>query len=132
MAMSKSPHIKSIGKLSLVPGIFNINEPILFGAPVVMNPILGIPFVLAPLINGTIAWFMIKANIAERIIMMVPWTTPAPIAAFLASDLSPLNFLLSISLILLSIILYYPFVKIYEKSLERTQQDIFQTAEAKR
>ncbi len=118
MVMSKSSHIKSIGKLSIVPGIFNINEPILFGAPIVMNPILGIPFIFVPLINGTIAWFMIKVNIAEKIITMVPWTTPAPIAAFLSSGLSPLNFLLSISLILLSIILYYPFVKMYEKSLE--------------
>lgn len=119
MIFSKSSHIKSIGKLSIIPGIFNINEPILFGAPVVMNPILGIPFILVPLINGTIAWFMIKVNIAEKIVTMVPWTTPAPLAAFLASGLSPLNFLLSVSLILLSIILYYPFVKIYEKSLEQ-------------
>lgn len=118
MMISKSSHLKSVGKLALVPGIFNINEPLLFGAPIVMNPILGIPFILVPMINGTIAWFMVKVNIAAKIVTLVPWTTPAPIAAFLSSGLSPLNLLLSLSLILLSIILYYPFVKIYERTLE--------------
>ena len=113
MALSKNAHLKSIGRLSVVPGIFNINEPIIFGAPIVMNPILFIPFICVPIINASIAWFFLKTGIVGRIVTLVPWTTPSPIGALLATNFNLMAFLLSAFLVVLSIILYLPFLKVY-------------------
>lgn len=121
MSMSKSEHLKSIGKISIVPSIFNINEPVIFGAPIVMNPVLLIPFVGIPMINTCIAWFATSSGLVNRVITLVPWTTPSPLAAVLAtSDIKAM--VLSFVLIMLSIIIYYPFLKIYEKTLEKEER----------
>lgn len=119
MVRSKNEHIKSIGKLSLVPAIFNINEPIMFGAPVVMNPILFIPFIFLPVINATIAWIFTKLNIIGHIVSLVPWTTPGPVAAFLATNLNVGSMVLSLALVVFSYLVYVPFLKTYELSLEK-------------
>ena len=63
MMFSKSTYLKSLGRLSFLPGLFNINEPVIFGTPIVMNPILGIPFIVAPLITTTLSYFLTVANI---------------------------------------------------------------------
>lgn len=117
MSRSKLDHLKSIGKLSIIPGIFNINEPIIFGAPIVMNPILFIPFLGVPIINTIITWTVVKSGLVPRVVSLVPWTTPGPIAALLATNLSITAFILSGSLVFLSYLLYIPFVRVYEKSL---------------
>ena len=62
---SKSNYLKQLGRLSILPGIFNINEPVIFGAPIVMNPILGIPFLVAPLITTTISYFATTTGIVQ-------------------------------------------------------------------
>ena len=124
MFLSKKDHIKSIGKISLIPGIFNINEPIIFGAPIVMNPILFIPFLFTPIINATIAWFCVKSGIVGHIVSLVPWTTPAPVGALLARNFSIGAFVLSILLIGLSVVIYYPFLRLYETSLEKEEFDL--------
>lgn len=121
MVRSKNEHIKSIGKLSIVPAIFNINEPIMFGAPVVMNPILVIPFICIPIINATIAWVFTKLNIIGHIVSLVPWTTPGPLAALLATNLNFASMILSLVLIFTSYLAYIPFLRAYEISLEREE-----------
>ena len=63
MLMSKNAQVKAIGKLAIVPGIFNINEPIIFGIPIVMNPLFAIPFVLTPIINAIISYILMELNI---------------------------------------------------------------------
>ena len=78
---SKSAHLRSIGKLGLVPACFNINEPVIFGSPIVMNPVLFIPFVVAPMVNATIAYSAAKMDLIGKVISLVPWTAPAPIGA---------------------------------------------------
>lgn len=118
LSRSKLDHLRSIGKFSIIPGIFNINEPIIFGAPIVMNPILFIPFIGVPMINTVIAWTVVKMGLVPKIVSLVPWTTPGPIAALLATNFSIIAFLLSCVLIALSYVLYLPFVKVYERSLE--------------
>ncbi len=118
MSMSKVDHLKSIGKISLIPGLFNINEPVIFGAPIVMNPILFIPFLFVPIINVTIAWFAVSTGLVSKIVTLVPWTTPGPIGALLATNFSITALVLSFALVALSAVLYYPFLKVYEKSLE--------------
>ncbi|MGL6119228.1 MAG: PTS cellobiose transporter subunit IIC [Fusobacteriaceae bacterium] len=117
MMVSKNAHIKSIGKISVIPAVFNINEPIMFGAPIVMNPLLFIPFVGIPVLNASIAWFATKFNLVGKIVSLVPWTTPGPIGALLGTNFSVSAFLLSCGLIALSFFLYIPFLRVYEKSL---------------
>lgn len=121
MAVSKNDHIKSIGKLSVIPAVFNINEPIMFGAPIVMNPLLFIPFVGIPVLNACIAWFATKMNLVGKIVTLVPWTTPGPIGAFLATNFSVTALLLSCALVALSFFLYLPFLRVYEKTLEESE-----------
>ncbi|MEI0610661.1 PTS cellobiose transporter subunit IIC [Brachyspira pilosicoli] len=121
MVRSKNEHIKSIGKLSIVPAVFNINEPIMFGAPVVMNPVLMIPFIALPIINATIAWIFTKLNIIGHIVSLVPWTTPGPLAALLATNLNFGSMILSLVLIFTSYLAYIPFLKAYEISLEKEE-----------
>jgi len=126
MSRSKVPHLKSIGKLSAVPGIFNINEPIIFGAPIVMNPILFIPFITAPIINATIAYTAIKIGLVGKIMTFVPWTTPGPVAAFLSTNFGFSALLLSLGLVALSTVVYLPFVRAYERQLlaEETKEAV--------
>lgn len=121
MVRSKNEHIKSIGKLSIVPAVFNINEPIMFGAPVVMNPVLMIPFIALPIINATIAWIFTKLNIIGHIVSLVPWTTPGQLAALLATNLNVGSMILSLVLIFTSYLAYIPFLKTYEISLEKEE-----------
>lgn len=114
---SKSIHLRSIGKLSIVPTMFNINEPVIFGSPIVMNPILFLPFVGIPMLNATIAYSAAKLGLIGKIFTLVPWTTPGPLGASWAAGWQLTNGLLSIALIALDLVLYYPFFKIYEKQL---------------
>lgn len=60
---SRSAHLRSIGRLSVVPSIFNINEPVIFGTPIVMNPVFFIPFMLAPMVNAVLAWAAMKLDL---------------------------------------------------------------------
>jgi PTS system cellobiose-specific IIC component len=114
---SKSVHLRSIGKLCVVPAIFNINEPIIFGSPIVMNPILFFPFIAAPMINATIAYIAAQTGLIGKVVSLVPWSAPAPIGAAWGAGWQMSNGLLVIGLLALDLALYYPFFKIYEKQL---------------
>ncbi|WP_435234700.1 PTS sugar transporter subunit IIC [Psychromonas sp. PT13] len=119
---SKSVHLKSIGKLCIVPSIFNINEPVIFGSPIVMNPIMFFPFIGAPMINATIAYIAVSTDLVGKAVSLVPWTAPAPIGASWAAGWIPSNGLLVLALIALDIAIYYPFFKIYEKELLKQEE----------
>lgn len=114
---SRAKHLKTIGKLSIVPSIFNINEPILFGTPLTMNPIFFIPLVLAPMVNATIAYFATKIGMIPMLYALPPWTVPAPVLAMWASGWNIKAFLFVIFLMVISGIIWYPFMKVYEKQL---------------
>lgn len=117
MLASKSKHIKNIGKISLLPGVCNINEPIIYGLPITMNPILALPFIFIPAITGTISYFALKFNFVHRLCSMPPWTLPAPIGAFFATLFDWHSIVLVAVNIIIATILYYPFLKEYEKTL---------------
>lgn len=114
---SKSVHLRSIGKLSVVPSIFNINEPVIFGSPIVMNPILFIPFVGAPMVNAIIAYVAAQTDLIGKTISLVPWTAPAPIGAAWGAGWEISNGLLVLGLIVIDLMIYYPFFKIHEKQI---------------
>lgn len=111
---SKSAELKTLGKLSIGPAIFNINEPIIFGLPMVLNPLMMIPFIFVPVINSIIAYGLMAFHIVGKGIIETPWTTPAPLGAALGC----MDFkaaIMVICLIILDMVLYYPFFKLLEK-----------------
>ena len=112
---SKSKFLKSLGKLSIVPGLFNINEPIIFGAPIVMNPILAIPFILAPVVMGIVAYFATVTDLVPMMMARLPFSIPSPIGAVMSTNWSLAAGALTIINFIISYIIYYPFFKIFEK-----------------
>ncbi|WP_064607852.1 PTS sugar transporter subunit IIC [Photobacterium sp. J15] len=116
MMRSKSTHLRTIGKMSIIPSTFNINEPVIFGTPIVMNPNYFIPWMLSPIINTCIVWAAFKTEIISKIIALPPWTMPAPIGAIIATNSSTAAFVVVLCVVV-SVIIYYPFFKIHEKQL---------------
>lgn len=119
---AKSSHLKQLSKLSIVPGIFNINEPVIFGLPIVFNPMMLVPFILVPTISAIITYFAIILGIIDPFTaVVVPWTTPAIISGFLVGGWKAA--LLQVAMIAMSVCIYYPFMKMVDnQSLEQEQQ----------
>ena len=116
----KTKESKSIAKLSLVPGLFNINEMVIFGLPIVLNPIYIIPFIFAPLVNimiGYVAVMMLK--IMPPVAIAVPWTTPGPLMPFLGSGGSFMGLVVGCVCLVVSILVYAPFVIAANKAAEK-------------
>lgn len=120
---SKSAYGKALGKTAFIPAVFNINEPMIFGAPIVLNPILIIPFIITPLVCATIAWFATSLGLINRVIAIAPWTLPGPIGAFLATGGDWRAAVLNILLIILSVCIYYPFFRMYDNQLKAEETE---------
>lgn len=119
---SKSTYGKTLGKTAIIPAIFNINEPVIFGAPIVLNPVLMIPFVFVPMILSILAWIATNLGLIGRVITVAPWTLPGPIGAFFATgDIRASIF--NILMIILAVIMYYPFFKIYDNKLYKEEHE---------
>lgn len=116
MMRSKATHLNVIGKMSIIPGTFNINEPVIFGTPIVMNPNYFIPWMLSPMINTCIVWVAFKTEFVSKIVALPPWTMPAPIGAVIATNSGTAAILVGVC-VLVSMVVFYPFFKIHEKQL---------------
>ena len=112
---SKSKYLKSLGRLSLLPGLFNINEPIIFGAPIVMNPVLAIPFILAPLVLTTLSYFLTITGIIPLMMARLPFTMPSPVAAVMSTNWNLMAGVLVVINFIIALLIYYPFFKMFEK-----------------
>ncbi|MDE6952392.1 MAG: PTS transporter subunit EIIC [Erysipelotrichales bacterium] len=106
---------RAIATLSVVPGLFNINETVTFGIPLVLNPILGIPFIIAPVACIALGWALIEMNFCPPIVLEVPWTMPPLFLGFLATGGSPMGAISQLIAIALSTVIYIPFVIMYER-----------------
>ncbi len=114
--IAKSQQLKQIGKLALGPALFNINEPIIFGVPVVLNPIMMIPFLLAPFTSLLISYIGMSTGLVARLPGIdIPWTTPPLISGFLASGGKISVVLLQVVILAVTALIYYPFFKIMDK-----------------
>lgn len=112
----------AITSISIGPGIFNINEPVIFGLPIVLNPIMAIPFIFVPIILSVISYFAIASGIVHPVIVQsVPWTTPAILSGFLANGHISGALLGAFNLIL-SVVLYIPFVLMSIKAEENKEE----------
>lgn len=117
MIFAKSAYLKEIGKLSFLPGVFNINEPIIFGAPIVLNPILAIPFILGPFITSNLTYFAMHFNLVNKTSMLAPFTVPFPIMGYMITQADVRAIILMLLNFVVYLLVYYPFVKMYDKQL---------------
>lgn len=117
MWLTKSKRNRAIGRASVVPTFFGVNEPILFGAPLVLNPIFFIPFIFAPIANVWIFKFFIETLGMNSFTANLPWTTPAPLGLVLGTSFQVLSFILAALLIVVDVVIYYPFLKVYDEQI---------------
>jgi PTS system lactose-specific IIC component len=120
--IAKSKQLKAVGKASLIPGLFGVNEPILFGAPLVLNPVFFIPFILTPIINVWLLKFFITLGM-NGFVYNLPWTTPGPLGLIIGTGFSPLVFLLVPLLLAVDFVIYYPFLKTYDLQLIKQEEE---------
>lgn len=113
---AKSVRLKALWKIGSPGTMFNINEPLIFGIPTVLNVYFYIPIVISEMINLSIAYFLMSTNVVGKFYIMVPWSTPGLIQVFLAS-MDWKNCVLWIALLVLDIFICSPFLKVYDKQL---------------
>jgi PTS system lactose-specific IIC component len=115
--IAKSKQLRAVGKTSIVPVLFAVNEPILFGAPIVLNPVLFFPFILTPIANVWLFKFFVDNLGMNSFIYILPWTTPGTIGLPIATGFAPLSFILAPLLLVIDAIMYYPFFRVYDTQL---------------
>lgn len=119
--MAKSSQLKNIGRLALIPGIFNINEPVLFGLPIVMNPILALPFFIMPPLSAGSTYLLIKVGILPYLNgVQVPWTTPPIISGLLIGGWKVAIW--QAIILVVSFFVYLPFARSYDNMLYAKEQ----------
>lgn len=119
---AKSKQIKDVGKVALIPSLFNINEPLIFGLPIFLNPILIIPFMIAPMVNVVIGWLATSSGLVNMATIAAPWTSPAPLGAMLSTmDFKAL--ILVILMLVINMVIYYPFLKMYDNSKVKEENE---------
>lgn len=122
MWLTKSKRNKAIGRASVVPTFFGVNEPILFGAPLVLNPVFFVPFILAPIANVWIFKFFVDTLKMNSFSVNLPWTTPGPLGIVMGTNFAPLAFVLVILLVVVDVLIYYPFLKVYDEQILAEEQ----------
>lgn len=119
----KSKFLKEVGRFSIIPGIFNINEPMIFGAPMMLNPYMFIPFNLVPLVLTIVSYFAVKLEMVNGFTVLPTWTLPAPIGGYLSAGNDWRVVVLIVINTLIAFIIYYPFVKAYDKKMLSDEQN---------
>lgn len=117
MWLCKSERNRAIGRASVVPTFFGVNEPLLFGAPIVLNPIFFVPFIFAPIANVWIFKFFVDTLGMNSFSANLPWVTPGPLGIVLGTNFQVLSFILAALLVVVDVIIYYPFVKVYDEQI---------------
>ena len=115
LIFSKREDNRTIAGISIVPGLFNINETMTFGMPLVLNPILDIPFILAPVVTLVVGYLLVTSGFCPKIVLEVPWTMPPVFFGFICTGANPMGALSQLIVIALSVVIYTPFLIAYEK-----------------
>lgn len=121
--VAKSAQYRSIGRLTAPAGLFNINEPVLFGVPIVLNPILVIPFVLIPIVLTCTSFFAISMGLVPKTVALVPWSMPPIISGYLVSGGAWQGIILQLFNFLVAVAIYIPFVKVQDMQAIKAQKD---------
>ncbi|HEU5379345.1 MAG TPA: PTS transporter subunit EIIC [Ktedonobacteraceae bacterium] len=117
MLRSRSSQLRTVGKVALGPAIFNINEPVTFGVPMALNPLMMIPFICVPVIIVTVNYLAFALGLVHVPVVMQPFTVPVGISGFIATGGDIKGSLLQMLNLALSALLYYPFFKAWERLL---------------
>ena len=118
----RSAQLRAVGRAGIVPVLCNINEPLLFGVPVVLNPRLAPPFLLAPLLSALVAWSAFRLGWVHPPYLETLWTLPAPVGAWLTTGGDPRAILLELATLALSVAIYWPFVRREDRRLTSEEQ----------
>ena len=119
---ARSKQLRLVGRAGIVPAIFNINEPLLFGTPVVMNGKLAPPFVLAPAVMVVLTWLAMHSGLVRPPYIEVVWTLPAPVGAYLSSGGDPRALVLQFTNLAVALAIWWPFVRRYDRILLAQEQ----------
>jgi len=122
LIFSKREDIRTICGISVVPGLFNINETMTFGIPLVLNPILDIPFILAPVATIIVGYILVSTGFCPKIVLEVPWTMPPIIMGFLATGGNIRGSISQIIVFALACAIYFPFLIAYESNLNKESE----------
>lgn len=122
LCTSKSKQLKTVGRIGVIPAFFGISEPIIFGVPLMLNPVFLIPFLMASTLNGIISFLLISNGVIGKTFAMLSWNMPNVFGAFL-STMDIKAGILIVALIILDMLVYFPFFKIYEKSLVKMEEE---------
>ncbi len=114
---ARAQQLRILGKASIAPGLFNINEPIIFGLPIVYNPYMAVPFFLAPAITASLAYWAITLQWVHPIIAQIPWPSPSGIGAFIGTAGDFRAVILALVCVATSFLVYLPFIKYYDNKL---------------
>lgn len=121
LVFSRRHDNRLVANISLFPSLVNINETVIFGMPIVLNPLLDIPFILAPLVSLTVGYFLIKVGFCPHVIMEVPWVMPPVLQGFLVTGGNIYGALSQLLCMCLSFLIYAPFIFIYEKKQKKEE-----------
>ncbi|MGX7776571.1 PTS cellobiose transporter subunit IIC [Streptococcus pluranimalium] len=121
--MARSEQLKMLGRASIGSSLFNINEPLIFGLPIVYNPVLAIPFIIAPVVTAIIAYLGVKTGFAGKAIVQTPWPTPGGIGAYVGSGGNINAAILAIMCILIAFAIWFPFIKKYDNDLLKQERE---------
>jgi PTS system cellobiose-specific IIC component len=116
--------LRTVALATLLPSFANANEPLMFGLPLVLNPILGIPFVIVPLVLSIVSWWAMNLNLVARPVIYIPSTIPLPIGGFLATK-DWRSIVLTLLDVAIAAGIYAPFVRIYERQ-EMAKQELIE------
>ncbi|MCT7680276.1 MAG: PTS transporter subunit EIIC, partial [Lactobacillus crispatus] len=118
----KSKQLKTVGKASFIPVLFAVNEPLLFAAPLVLNPYMFVPFILTPISNVILGKFFIDVLGMNGMIYTLPWTVPGPIGVLLNTHFQLISIIFVIIMLVMDAAIYYPFLRVYDAELVKQEQ----------
>ena len=126
MLLSRSAQLRTVGKIALGPAIFNINEPVTFGVPMALNPLMMIPFVLVPVIIVTINYLVFSVGLVHVPVVIQPFTVPLGISGFVATGGDIRGSILQFFDLAVSALIYFPFFRAWERILVAREEDASQ------
>ncbi|WP_338233020.1 PTS lactose transporter subunit IIBC [Companilactobacillus muriivasis] len=115
--LARSKQLRALGKAAFIPVSFSVNEPILFGAPIIMNPIFFVPFVVTPMVNICLFKFFIDVLGMNGMMYTMPWVIPAPIGILISTGFAPLAFVFVALSLVLDVFIWLPFMRVYDNDL---------------
>ena len=126
---ARSAQLKAVGKAAFVPCTFGVNEPVLFGMPIIMNPMLFIPFLATPIVNVCLFKFFVSVLGMNSMMYTMPWTVPAPIGILISTGFAPLAFAFVLLTLVLDVAIYFPFIRVYDSTLlaeEKAKEEVIE------